>query len=131
MEVKGYPLSGKYANPNRAGEKKRTKASLQAAHWFAEALSTLLARRQLVETYAVDQSAPLPALAFPVEKVYRDRVEAVEWALEKLGVKVFWVLENGRVTYQPQAASRPYPNLMPCASGRSLLQFTVFVCRRI
>jgi Holliday junction resolvase-like predicted endonuclease len=101
VEVKGYPLKDKYANPKRAGEVKPTNTALQAKHWFAEALTTLLTRRELVETYAVDQSAPLLALALPVEKAYRDRVEAVEWALKKLGVKVLWVFEDGQVTFEP------------------------------
>jgi hypothetical protein len=45
VEVKGWP-SSTYADPRRAAETKRTPASVQAAQWFAGAMSTALRLRQ-------------------------------------------------------------------------------------
>ena len=42
VEVKGYPTKGRYADPARASEVKRTQPSTQAAHWYSQALLHVL-----------------------------------------------------------------------------------------
>ena len=43
VEVKGWP-STTYAKGERAGQPKPTQPTLQATHWFAEGLTTLIRR---------------------------------------------------------------------------------------
>ncbi len=64
-EVKGLPSVG-YAEPRRTGERKPTRPSTQAGHWFAAALlaairlrETLPARESVIVLPAEDRYRPL------------------------------------------------------------------------
>lgn len=88
-EVKGFP-STTYADPRRAGEKKRTKPRLQARHWFAHAL---LKAAQLRE---VNRDAVV-AIVLPDMDRYRELLESAASSLRKLGFRVFLVRESGAI----------------------------------
>jgi hypothetical protein len=88
VEVKGWP-STTYARGERAGQPKPTQPTLQATHWFAEGLTTLIRRR-------TEPRSPL-ALALPDMPRYRTLLGEAGWALDRLGIIVFLVSEQGNV----------------------------------
>lgn len=83
VEVKGYPSRG-YRDPRRANEIKPTNPTLQAKHWFAEALLKVLRRRGTGEALEV-------AMAFPEAARYRTLIAETEASLRTLGVGVYVV----------------------------------------
>jgi hypothetical protein len=89
IEVKGYPGTV-YARGPRAGQPKPTPPTLQARHWYADALL------KAVLTGTSRQEAEL-ALAFPDFPRYRRLIARSDWALRRLGIRVFFVDENDNV----------------------------------
>ncbi|MDQ3688662.1 MAG: XisH family protein [Chloroflexota bacterium] len=89
VEVKGYPSVG-YRDPRRAGEVKRTNPTLQAKHWFADALLKLVR----IRGKRPDVSA---AMAFPDSPRYRSLVEETGDPLRQLGIGLYFVVPDGRV----------------------------------
>jgi hypothetical protein len=89
VEVKGYPSVG-YRDPRRAGELKRTNPTLQAKHWFADALLKLVR----IRGKRPDVSAAMP---FPDSPRYRSLIEETREPLRQLGVGLFVVMPDGRV----------------------------------
>lgn len=89
VEVKGYP-SKCYVRGEKAGQPKPTQPSLQASHWFSEAMSTTIRRR-------CNNKEDEIAMAFPYFKRYRNLVKEVEWALRKLNIGVYFIREDGSV----------------------------------
>lgn len=89
VEVKGYPGTV-YARGERAGQPKPTAPTTQARHWFAQAL--LMA----VLVGGSGEYADV-ALAFPDMPRFRDLIARSEWALRRLGIRVFLVGEAGDV----------------------------------
>lgn len=90
LEVKGFPATT-YARGPKAGQPKPTAPTLQARHWFAEAiLTTLLTRARRVDHEL--------AIALPDMPRFRTLLSEVEWALERLTVGVYLVGEDGAVT---------------------------------
>ena len=89
VEVKGYPGTV-YARGARAGQPKPTAPTTQARHWFAQALLTA------VLVGGSEERADV-AVAFPDMPRFRDLIERSQWALQRLGVRVFLVGEGGEV----------------------------------
>jgi len=94
VEVKGWP-STTYARGDRAGQPKPTQPTLQATHWFAEGLTTLIRR-------GADLSAGL-ALALPDMPRYRTLLAEVGWAIRRLEITVYLAEADGAVhTWEPE-----------------------------
>jgi hypothetical protein len=89
IEVKGFP-SATYARGSKKGQPKRTSATLQAKHWFAEALLSAI----LCQALHPDDRV---AIAFPDFPRYQSLIDSTRHALEKLEVGVFLVRANGTV----------------------------------
>jgi MarR family len=88
VEVKGWP-STTYARGDRAGQPKPTQPTLQATHWFAEGLITLIRR-------GADLSTRL-ALALPDMPRYRTLLAEAGWAIQRLEIIVYLVEADGAV----------------------------------
>ena len=95
IEVKGYPSTA-YRDPNRAGEVKRTNPTLQAKHWFADALLKTLRMR------SSHPDAEL-AICLPSAPRYDSLLSETEPSLRRLGIGVFVVDEEGAVTTRIEA----------------------------
>lgn len=91
LEVKGYP-STSYADPRRAGEVKRTQPSLQAKHWYADALLKVI---RLRDKHPHD----VVAMAFPDHQRYRKLQVETSRSLRALRINVLFVSETGSVSY--------------------------------
>jgi hypothetical protein len=94
LEVKGWP-STTYSRGERAGQPKPTQPTLQATHWFAEGLTTLIRRG----------SSPGAALALvlPDKPRYRTLLAQARWAIERLEMTIYLVTEDGSVlTWQKE-----------------------------
>jgi hypothetical protein len=90
IEVKGYP-SDKYVSGNKKGSAKRTDPRLQAKHWFAEALlSLLLAKARNMNIKII--------LGFPRFPRYHKLLEEISPVAKKLDLGCIFVAENGLVT---------------------------------
>ena len=80
ITAKGYPV-----------RTKRTPATVQAGHWFKDAIFDLLI------WYGADRSADL-GLALPDFSRYRKLLEKVQWLQGAIGFSVYWVSEAGFVS---------------------------------
>ena len=89
IEAKGYP-SKQYRDPRRVGEHKPTNPTNQAQQWYSHALLKAM-RLQTTHMDAV------VALAFPDFPRYRILHQETRTGLEKLGVALLLVKENGDV----------------------------------
>ncbi|MGH3304406.1 MAG: hypothetical protein ACRDOK_22545 [Streptosporangiaceae bacterium] len=87
-EVKGWP-STTYARGERAGQLKPTQPTLQATHWFAEGLTTLIRR-------GVESNSRL-VLALPDKPRYLTLLAEAGWALRRLEIVVYLVEPDGSV----------------------------------
>lgn len=89
IEVKGYP-SEYYRRGPQKGQMKPTNPSLQARHWFSNALLSALLLRE---------SHPLAerALGLPDVPTYRRLLERTQADLRALGIGAFLVKEDGTV----------------------------------
>lgn len=88
IEVKGWP-SGTYARGERAGQPKPTQPTLQAAHEFAGALTTLIRR-------GAEPGSQL-AMGLPDMPRYRALLGEAAWALQRLEIAVYLVTAEGTV----------------------------------
>jgi hypothetical protein len=89
VEVKGWP-STMYADPRRAGEVKRTQPTVQAKHWYAEAVLSAL---RLRGRYAEDRVI----VALPAFDRYRRLAEETAPTLGLVRIEVWLVDESGEV----------------------------------
>ena len=89
VEVKGWP-GREYADPRRAGQTKRTQPTLQAAHWFAGAVSSAL---KLRESHPHDRVV----VALPDFPRYRRLHAERAHPLRLLGIEVWFIAESGLV----------------------------------
>jgi Holliday junction resolvase-like predicted endonuclease len=90
IEVKGFP-GRNYADPGRAGEKKRTQPSTQAKIWYASAiLASMIVRTQKPSVRVV--------MAFPDFPRYRDLYRHTAEQLQKCEIELWWVTREGNVT---------------------------------
>jgi hypothetical protein len=90
VEVKGFPGTT-YARGAKRGQPKPTQQTLQAKHWFGEALLSAIRCQSSNPAYSV-------AIAFPDVPRYRSLIESTRHALLRLGIGVFLVQANGDVT---------------------------------
>ena len=88
VEVKGYPSIG-YRDPGRASEVKRTAPSLQAKHWFADALLKAVRLRGTLDVAV--------AIAFPNYPRYLSLLDETRTPLAMLQIGVLVVAEAGDV----------------------------------
>jgi hypothetical protein len=88
VEVKGWP-STIYAKGAQAGQPKPTQPTLQAAHWFAEALTSLI-RRGAEPGFRL-------AMGLPDMPRYRTLLGEADWALDRLDITVYLVTAMGAV----------------------------------
>ncbi len=89
VEVKGFP-SARYARGPKVGQPKPTPQTLQARHWFGEALlASVLTPSKLGRTEV--------ALGLPDMLRYRKLIEQARWALERLAIGIYLVEEGGAV----------------------------------
>lgn len=80
ITVKGYPVGST-----------STPATVQAGHWFKDAIFDLLI------WHGADGSAAL-GLALPDFSRYRKLLEKVQWLQGAIGFSVFWVSETGHIS---------------------------------
>lgn len=90
VEVKGFPGTT-YARGAKRGQPKPTQPTLQAKHWFGEALLSAIRCQSSNPSYSV-------AIAFPDVPRYRSLTASTSDALARLAIGVFLVQENGDVT---------------------------------
>jgi hypothetical protein len=88
VEVKGWP-STTCARGERAGQPKPTPPSLQATHWFAELLTSLIRRGAGGESTL--------AMGLPDVPRYRNLLGEAAWALERLDITIYLVTADGAV----------------------------------
>jgi hypothetical protein len=88
VEVKGWP-STTYARGERAGQPKPTAPSMQATHWFAELLTSLIRRGAEGESTL--------AMGLPDVPRYRNLLGEAAWALERLDITIYLVTADGAV----------------------------------
>lgn len=88
IEVKGWP-STTYAKGERAGQPKPTQPTLQATHWFAEGLTTLIRRGAEPEVRL--------GLALPDKPRYRNLLGEAGWAMKRLDITVYLATADGAV----------------------------------
>ncbi len=101
VEVKGFP-STTYRRGPMKGQPKPTQPTLQAKHWFAEALLAAILVQSKHPTYAV-------AIAFPNIRRYRCLIDSTRNALTRVGLGVFLVEDGGAVD--------PVLPCVPCRSA--------------
>jgi hypothetical protein len=89
IEVKGYP-SNKYVDGEKQGQAKRTPPTLQAHHWFSDALVSAIRRKS-------KSPNSLVAIGFPEFKRYLDLIGEMKWAFEKLEIHVLIVKSSGEI----------------------------------
>ena len=90
VEVKGFP-GRNYADPRRAGEKKRTQPSTQAKVWYGGAiLAAMIARTQRPGVRVV--------IAFPDFPRYRELYRQTARQLQRCEIELWWVTREGNVT---------------------------------
>lgn len=87
--VAGWPSSS-YADSRLAAESKRTPASVEAAQWFAGAMSTALKLRQ---THPEDRVA----VALPDKPRYRTLYTERAEPLQRIGIEMWFVGEDGTI----------------------------------
>jgi hypothetical protein len=95
IEVKGFP-GRNYADPRRAGEKKRTQPSTQAKGWYGRAiLAAMIVRTQRPDVRAV--------IAFPDFPRYRGLYHLTADQLQKCNIELWWINEEGEVAVAARA----------------------------
>jgi hypothetical protein len=90
VDVKGFPGTT-YARGAKRGQPKPTQPTLQAKHWFAEALLAAIRCQSKNPGYSV-------AIAFPDVPRYRSLIASTRHALARLAICAFLVQESGEVT---------------------------------
>jgi len=89
IEVKGYP-SDKYVSGPNKGKRKPTNPRLQAAHWFAEALFSLLQAKN-------EKPDIIIAFAFPKFERYINLLNSIKNIMRLLDLRCFFVDEKGNI----------------------------------
>ena len=88
-EVKGYP-SRNYADPRRAGELKPTSPSVQARHWYAQAVLSSMLTLDAYPGYR-------PTIVLPDAETYRSLYRRTWPSLGQVGIGVWFVGSDGSV----------------------------------
>lgn len=88
LEVKGWP-STTYVRGERACQPKPTQPTLQAAHWFAEVLTSLIR--------SGCQPGVRLAMGLPDMPRYRTLLAEAAWAFDRLDIAAYLVTADGTV----------------------------------
>jgi Holliday junction resolvase-like predicted endonuclease len=97
VEVKGYPSVG-YADPARAGEKKRTNPRSQAWNWYAKAVLAAMMLRGA-------QPGWVSAIALPAIPRFQDLYTDTRSSLDAAGIDVWWIEPSGELVGSAQPAT--------------------------
>ncbi len=100
VEVKGWP-SGRYVDPARAHETKRTSAPVMARSWFSDGVVHVLRLR-------TSHPGDVVALAMPGMDTYRRLVDGIRASLEAIQITVLWLEADGSVSvdvWDPDAST--------------------------
>ena len=89
VEVKGFP-SERYVRGPKKGQLKPTPSNLQAKHWFAEALLSLIIKKNQMPDVEI-------ALGLPDFPKYRELIDGVNCLRKAIGLRFFIVRRNGQV----------------------------------
>jgi hypothetical protein len=89
IEVKGFP-SRAYADPARAGERKRTSPSTQAGHWYSQAVLAAMRLRGKEPSWR-------SVIALPDFPRYRGLHSETVGSLAAAGIEVWWVDQAGEL----------------------------------
>jgi Holliday junction resolvase-like predicted endonuclease len=101
VEVKGF-TGLYYADPRRAGERKKAQPSAQAKIWYGSAvLASMIVRTQRPDVRAV--------MAFPDFPRYRDLYRQTAEQLRKCEVELWWVTTEGKVMVAAGELELPQP----------------------
>lgn len=92
-EVKGYPTVG-YADPKRAGEKKKAKPPGQAGNWYAKAILAAMKLRSAEPDW-------LSVIVLPMIPRYLELYAQTKGSLEVAQIEVWWVERSGDLVSQP------------------------------
>ena len=95
-EVKGYPLTT-YADPRRAGEVKPTNPTLQAGHWYSQALGKAV---MLLDSHEGHESL----MVLPDMPRYRDLAHRTRTGRSRAGVHVVLVRPDGSMNSETWSA---------------------------
>lgn len=111
IEVKGFP-GLHYADPRRAGERKKSQPSTQAKIWYGSAiLAAMILRTRRPGVRAV--------MAFPDFPRYRELYRQTAGQLLKCEIELWWVTREGNVTvaaYELELAQRSCLSSCGCSS---------------
>lgn len=88
VEIKGWP-STVYARGEHGGQPKPTRPTLQATHWFAEVLASLIRRGS--------EPGVRLAMGLPDIPRYRTLLGEAAWALDRLSITAYLVSAEGSV----------------------------------
>jgi hypothetical protein len=106
IEVKGFP-GRNYADPRRAGERKRTQPSTQAKGWYGRAiLAAMIVRTQRPAVRAV--------IAFPDFPRYRELYRQTAGQLQKCDIELWWITREGNVTVAAAQPELDQPRTADC-----------------
>jgi hypothetical protein len=90
IEVKGFP-GRDFADLRRVNEKKKAHPSGQAKGWYGSAvLAAMLTRSKMSHARSI--------IALPDFPRYRNLFRETAESLEKCGIELWWVTEEGGVT---------------------------------
>lgn len=89
VEVKGYP-GKRYADPRRAVERKPTAPSVQARHWYAQAVLKAMLTRNDHPSYEI-------AIALPDAPTYRALYRRTLGSLQQLDITILFIANDGHV----------------------------------
>jgi hypothetical protein len=91
-EVKGYPTVG-YADPKRAGEKKKAKPQGQAGNWYARAILAAMKLRSAEPEW-------LSLIVLPMIPRYLDLYAQTKGSLDGAQIEVWWIERSGELVKQ-------------------------------
>lgn len=91
-EVKGYPTVG-YADPKRAGEKKRAKPQGQAGNWYAKAILAAMKLRSAEPDW-------VSVIVLPRIPRYLELYAQTKGSLDVAQIEVWWIERSGDLVKQ-------------------------------
>jgi Holliday junction resolvase-like predicted endonuclease len=92
-EVKGYPGRG-YADPKRAGEKKKATPRGQAWNWYAKAVLAAMTLRSAEPEWA-------NVIVLPVIPRYLELHAETKGSLDAAQIEVWWIQPSGELVGAP------------------------------
>jgi len=89
FEIKGFP-SDKYVSGKKMGKKKPTNPNLQAKHWFAEALLSLIIAKSENPKINI-------AMGLPFKEKYKELINKITYFRKQFDLTFYLVDENGNI----------------------------------